>query len=324
MQEICDKDSSMIFTEDLKSMLHLAQKKPEDIELLVRMIAKFNSQNKELRFGTFIFGPVVMRTFYYLDEPDLAFTAFKDPQFDNFFDQMISYQILLCLLYKHGKYSEMRDVYNIIKNKNLDGGYPRNSLILVLAACYKENTPVTLQYALDLWREINDKGFKFMRRASTFLTALAIKQNSPHIAIEIVTSMRESRYIDVRCLKVLAYTDLKRFTEIVPIFRTSLEFDRPNANKETYFQDVIDKLEETMAKENIPEDFELYKLIALLKKNDHILPDTLEEHICHEITIDPLKRIQRRTNTFQSNGPQRQRSVSRNIGPLRPVLQDLL
>lgn len=78
-----------------------------------------------------------------------------------------------------------------------------------------------------------------MRRASTFLTALAIKQNSPHIAIEIVTSMRESRYIDVRCLKVLAYTDLKRFTEIVPIFRTSLEFDRPNANKETYFQDVV-------------------------------------------------------------------------------------
>lgn len=138
MQEICDKDSSMIFTEDLKSMLHLAQKKPEDIELLVRMIAKFNSQNKELRFGTFIFGPVVMRTFYYLDEPDLAFTAFKDPQFDNFFDQMISYQILLCLLYKHGKYSEMRDVYNIIKSKNLDGDYPRNSLILVLAACYKE------------------------------------------------------------------------------------------------------------------------------------------------------------------------------------------
>lgn len=38
-----------------------------------------------------------------------------------------------------------------------------------------------------------------------------------------------------------------------------------------YFQ--IDKLEETMAKENIPEDFELYKLIALLKKNNHILPD---------------------------------------------------
>lgn len=28
-----------------------------------------------------------------------------------------------------------------------------------------------------------------------------------------------------------------------------------------------------MAKDNVPEDFELYKLIALLKKDDHILPE---------------------------------------------------
>lgn len=139
MKEVCETDSNMIFTEDLKSMLHLAQKKPEDVELLVKMIAKFNSQNKELRFGTFIFGPVVMRTFYYLDEPDLALTAFKDPKFDSFFDQLISFQILLSLLYKHGKYVEMRDVYDIIKTKHLENNpQPRNALILVMAACYKE------------------------------------------------------------------------------------------------------------------------------------------------------------------------------------------
>lgn len=78
-----------------------------------------------------------------------------------------------------------------------------------------------------------------MRRASTFLAALAINQNSSHIAIEILTSIREARYIDIRCLKVLAFTDLKRFTEIVPLFRKSLESDRPNAPKETYFKDVV-------------------------------------------------------------------------------------
>lgn len=139
MEEVCNSDSSMVFTEDLKSMLHLAQKKPEDIELLVKMLTKFNAQAKEMRFGTFIFGPVVMRTFYYLDEPDLAYTAFKDPKFENFFDQLISCQILLSLLYKHGKYAEMREVYDIIKDKHIDQyGYPRNSLILVMAACYKE------------------------------------------------------------------------------------------------------------------------------------------------------------------------------------------
>ncbi|XP_014485506.1 PREDICTED: pentatricopeptide repeat-containing protein 2, mitochondrial-like [Dinoponera quadriceps] len=323
MQEVCDTESSMIFTEDLKSMLHLAQKKPEDIELLVKMLTKFNVQNKDLRFGTFIFGPVVMRTFYYLDEPDLALTAFKDPQFGNFFEQLISYQILLCLLYKHEKYIEMREVYDLIKNKYLDGAlYPRNALILVMAACYKEDTPETLEYALNIWRDLNKRGEFIMRRAATFLTALAINQNMPHIAVEIVTAVRESRYIDIRCLKVTAYTELKRFTEIVPIFRSSLEYDRPNSPKECYFSDVIEKLESAMAQENIVEDFELYKLITLLKNNNRILPETLERHLCAEIRQDAQKRKQRNQEMQGNFFPQRrQLSVTRSN---RPVLRELL
>lgn len=322
MHEVCDRESSMVFTEDLKSILHLVQKKPEDIELLVKMITKFNSQNKELRFGTFIFGPVVMRTFYYLDEPDIALTAFKDPQFENFFDQLTSYQILLSLLYKHGKYTEMRDVYNIIKDKNLDGNmHPRNAVILVMAACYKENTPETLEYALNIWKELTEKGYMVIRRATTFLTGLAINQNAPHIAVEIISSIRESRYIDSRCLKVLAYTDLKRFTEIVPIFRSSLEHDRPDSTKESYFKDVIEHLEQAMAEENIVKDFELYKLISLLKANNHILTNTLQNHLCTEITVEP-RRYQQRLNAPQSNFPmRRQQPFMRNN---RPVLRDLL
>lgn len=46
---------NMIFTEDLKNMAHLVQT-PEDIDLVERMMKKFNSQNKELRFGNFVFG----------------------------------------------------------------------------------------------------------------------------------------------------------------------------------------------------------------------------------------------------------------------------
>ena len=138
-----------------------------------------------------------------------------------------------------------------------------------------------------------------MRRATTFLSALAINQNSPHIAIEILSTIKEVRYIHIRNLKVLAYTNLKRFTEIVPIFRASLERDRSYAPKENYCKDVvcilfiqflfsnyvyviymhvlfllylqIEKLEATMAQENIPDDFELYKLISLLKTEEFIL-----------------------------------------------------
>lgn len=78
-----------------------------------------------------------------------------------------------------------------------------------------------------------------MRRATSFLAALAIKQNAPHIAIEILSSIREARYIQIRCLKIVAYTHLQRYTDIVPILRTTLEHDRPNTLKEVYFTDVV-------------------------------------------------------------------------------------
>ncbi|XP_012537102.1 pentatricopeptide repeat-containing protein 2, mitochondrial [Monomorium pharaonis] len=322
MEEVCNADSSVVFTEDLKSMLHLVQKKPEDIELLIKMLTKFNSQSKEMRFGTFIFGPVVMRAFYYLDEPDLAYTAFKDPKFENFFNQAISYQVLLSLLYKHEKYAEMRDVFDIIKVRPTETGYPKSCSILVMAACYKENTPETLDYGLKIWREVEEKGYRILRRAATFLAALAIKQDAPHIAIEILCSLKEARYIHVRNLKIIAYTDLKRFTEIVPILRSSLEHDRPhNLQKEQYFSDVIEKLEEAMTKENIPEDFELYKLINLLKKDEgYITPDTWEESICKEIKIDRTKK--RNIGTSQTDILQRPRMLTRNNS--RPALRDLL
>ena len=33
---------------------------------------RFNQQNKEVRFGSFVFGPVVMRMYYFLNKPDEA------------------------------------------------------------------------------------------------------------------------------------------------------------------------------------------------------------------------------------------------------------
>lgn len=57
MSEYSSLPEHMIFTEDLKNMTHLIET-PEDIELVEKMMKKFNSQNKELRFGNFVFGKI--------------------------------------------------------------------------------------------------------------------------------------------------------------------------------------------------------------------------------------------------------------------------
>lgn len=55
MKEYSQSPEHMIFTEDLKNMAHLVQS-DDDIVLVESMMKKFNSQNKELRFGNFVFG----------------------------------------------------------------------------------------------------------------------------------------------------------------------------------------------------------------------------------------------------------------------------
>lgn len=100
MVQFLEKDEkSMVFTEDLKNMVFLAEAKPGDIDLVVAMIkrsfsfffksewnilflffilfdfkffSRFHSQNKSLRFGGFVFGPVVMRLFHHLKCSDVA------------------------------------------------------------------------------------------------------------------------------------------------------------------------------------------------------------------------------------------------------------
>lgn len=55
MKDYASSNEHMIFTEDLKNMAHLVQS-AEDFELIEKMMKKFNSQNKELRFGNYVFG----------------------------------------------------------------------------------------------------------------------------------------------------------------------------------------------------------------------------------------------------------------------------
>lgn len=71
MKEFSDKETSMIFTEDLKNIVHIASD-VADTELVIKMIQRFNSQNKDLRFGNFVFGPVVMRMFYFQKDVESA------------------------------------------------------------------------------------------------------------------------------------------------------------------------------------------------------------------------------------------------------------
>ncbi|KAK2584179.1 hypothetical protein KPH14_006607 [Odynerus spinipes] len=310
MKEIINSENSIVFTEDLKAMLHLVNKNSEDVNLIINMMHKFNNQNKELRFGTYIFGPVIMRAFYYLDEPDIALNAFLDSKLTYFFDQNITYTILMTLLYKHEKYSDIRKVYDIVKTRNIDiQRFPRNPLISVIAGCYKENSPESLQYALENWRELTNRGLRPIRRVITYIAALAINQNSPEVALEILTGLRTSRYIDNRCLKVYAYAKLNRLIDVITILRQSTE--TRDVNKECYFSDTIEFVEK--AAENADDGIkeELIKIITIMRAEGLVDTNTLTAHLDQPIERHDAKPRERFTtfHNYNNHDQPRRRSL---------------
>lgn len=72
---------------------------------------------------------------------------FKDPELNSFFDQLMTYQILVDMLYEQGRYQDVVDVFEIIKSRQIQGGmHPRHVVLLVFAACYKEVISISTFY----------------------------------------------------------------------------------------------------------------------------------------------------------------------------------
>lgn len=312
MQEFVQDENSknLIFTEDLKNMVHISQK--EDSDLLIQMIKRFCSQSKEVRFGNFIFGPPVMRYFHFIKDSNTAFELFKDEQLGGFFDQIITYQILLDLLFENGQYQQVLDAFDVIQARQLSGARnPKHVIILVFAACYKLNTIESLEYAKKVWQNALDAGHIPLRRGATFFTALALNQKQPFVALEILANLKGQNYVSVRALKILALAELKRFDDTIPILRSILEMGSTMGKKQTIPGDVIEKAEKLFTGNNnndLQSDFE--KVVSFLKTHGHLTDETLDQVLCSEIQINLQQQNDQFNQHQQGSNVRRVRSLN--------------
>jgi hypothetical protein len=156
--------------------------------------------------------------------------------------------------------------------------------VLTFAACYKLNTPASFEFATNLWKELHEAGHFPMRRATTFMAHLALRQGAPHIALEVVSIVKQQNYLTIRTIKALAFAASMRYDDVVPILRSVLEVDNPMANKQTFPNSAIEELKkafEAVTNKDLQADFK--KVIGFLEKHGHITPNTLEDILCAEI-----------------------------------------
>ncbi|XP_042909663.1 pentatricopeptide repeat-containing protein 2, mitochondrial isoform X2 [Parasteatoda tepidariorum] len=280
---------SMIFTEDLKTVIHSCEDTPEDIEVSIQMIKRYHKQNKELRFGTFIFGPVTMRLFYYLKKQDMIYDFFKDQELEGFFDQLKSYYLGMDIYFKNGKYEEILDAFDQLQAKKIaETKFPREGVVLATGACYKLNTPETFQRATELVTLAREARVPVLRKALTFVVALALNQNKPDIALEILSSIDRYNNITGNNLKLLAYAGLGRTQDAFSILRQITDQDAPIQSRirGEVCQATLDAIEEAVKKVQDTETSHIFEQLSRsLKESNLISSQTIDELVC--LPIEP-------------------------------------
>jgi pentatricopeptide repeat domain-containing protein 2 len=68
---------------------------------------------------------------------------------------------------------------------------------------------------LDLWKKLKEVGHIPMRRAVTFAAGLALNQNAPHIAFEMISDVQQHNYVTIRNLKVSAIVTFMYLTSLI-------------------------------------------------------------------------------------------------------------
>lgn len=87
-----------------------------------------------------------------------------------------------------------------------------------------QNTPGHLQYAEDLWQRTEQ--FKPMNRNKYFLAGLALKQNKPSIALNLVNERH--LYVTYRFIQLMAYTQSGNFDEACDILSRTIKSYKVN------------------------------------------------------------------------------------------------
>lgn len=88
-----------------------------------------------------------------------------------------------------------------------------------------QNTPEHFQYAQDLFQYT--KHLKPMNRSKYLLAGLALKQNEPMVALNLVPENK--LYVTIRFIRFLAFTQSGRYDRACDILRRTIDYFKANS-----------------------------------------------------------------------------------------------
>ncbi|GAB6028537.1 hypothetical protein CHUAL_002684 [Chamberlinius hualienensis] len=293
--QVVNAEDKLVFTEDLKHMIHLVDNKPEEIQLLVQMIHLYTKQNKELRFSTYVFGPVVMRCLHHFGMEQIVYQLITDSNCGSFFDQISTYVLAMDILFKKEKYDEVVELFEQLKVKQLRSStFHRDSVILYLAALYKLNTPEALKLACKLITEAKEKDAFILRKGLIFAAALALKQEAPEKALEIISTLQHINYFSIKNIRLVILAKLNRLSECLDLLKTDVERDSPKEttpNRHQYCDETLSVIREAIVGSNVKSDLVGFdRLVKSLREERLVTNESLDSMVSAPILMKGIPK----------------------------------
>ncbi|GAB1600052.1 pentatricopeptide repeat-containing protein 2, mitochondrial-like [Argonauta hians] len=285
-----------IFTDDLKTMVYIAINK-EEIELVKKMLIKYLHQDNSQQFTTYSFGPVVLRLLYVMKEVDFALELFQNPETKPLFFQVTSYLILMDMLYKNNNYNETLKVFEKVSETETNIKYPNDCTTLAFASYYALNTTESLQQSQNLLKECLNLKLQISNRALCFAAMLALKQEKPAVALEMISLRNDDFQIVLKNIRALCYTKLNRIEDTFPILRSILQHDSPYKNRQMkVFPEVLNVLHASAENQADPVFKQNLETMTVSLKTGGLISDVpLEDFILQRIV-----RYRQSQNSFKA------------------------
>ncbi|XP_055323929.1 pentatricopeptide repeat-containing protein 2, mitochondrial-like [Sitodiplosis mosellana] len=279
-----------LLVDNLKKYLHLMSSQRDDIELLWKALRLFNTKRDQWQQKSqidikknYIFGPITMRVLHYHDLPECAIKFFEDDNITHLFDQLITYQILLDMLYDRKMYGDVLRIYDEVKKRILaQNQYVSNAInAIVFATYYRLNTPNHDELAYDMYNELKACGQheKQYRKSIALVAAMRLKRHQPDESLEIL-SIHDDIDVNIRYVRILSYTFLAQFEEVFRLLEMTLA--PTHTDQIIKIPDhLLQKIERGLKKTSNDNYNKRYQSIYdELKRLDRILYKRLDDVLC--------------------------------------------
>ncbi|KAM9735456.1 pentatricopeptide repeat-containing protein 2, mitochondrial [Menidia menidia] len=290
--------NELVLRDELKLLLHLCQTS-DDMLIAREAIYRYHTENRNLLYGDFKFGPLFMRLCYELGLEEVAATSITDEKMKGFFIDTTSFNIAIDMLFIKGSYESAMDVLRTMRNQGV--AFNKDTITLATATCYKLNTAESYRICSALLEEEKTKGWFIPRHAYCFAVALALRRNDLEKARKCFDQIMNNDSKLCQNFKVIILAMAGEIADVISVLSAAMSPKSPHFVKKPEFsQEVVDLLR--LRCDGRPLKTKLEKLLTQLERAGQVTQQTLDNMLCRTPTgkrtpvlMEEERRISRRT-----------------------------